>query len=92
MTQVWSILCREQYVTSCERVQYRVLRKWLRAGFEQSLQCASLAEPPEACASNFCLELSDNVITCCTGCLRYFSVFIKLISDTQNQGVYVTFV
>ena len=44
--------------TSCERARYRVLRQWLWTGFEHSLQCGSLAEPPEACA-----ERNDNVIS-----------------------------
>jgi len=39
----WAYCVREQYVTNCERVQYRFLRKWLWTYFEQSLQCWSFA-------------------------------------------------
>jgi len=46
-----SIGWREQYLKSYERVQNRFLRKWLWTGFEQSLECRSLAEPLEACAA-----------------------------------------
>jgi len=35
----WTIVCREEYVKSYERVQDRFLRKWLWTGLEKSLQC-----------------------------------------------------
>jgi len=39
------------------------LKKWLWTVFEQSLECGSLAEPPEACtAGNSIFERSENVI------------------------------
>jgi len=45
------VMWREQFVKSYERVQNRFLRKWLWTGFEQSLECGSLAVPPQACAA-----------------------------------------
>jgi len=84
--------CVGKCVTSCERVQYRVLRKWLWTDFEQSLQCGSLTEPDPCAAGDLFLESSDNIIACRTRSLRDFWAFFCLISDPRKRGFHVTFV
>ena len=58
-------------------------------GFEHSLDCSSLTEPPEDCdAGDFLLERSDDVIVerVCVTFQRYLYVM------SEKRGVYVTFV
>jgi len=65
----------------------------LSSGFEQSLECGSLAEPPEASAAgdfSFRIEaMSYRVRDRVRVTFRYL---FCLISDLQKRGVYVSFV
>jgi len=78
---------------SCESVQYRFLRKWLRKGFEQSLECGSLAEPPEVLnAGDFFLRVRTKSYRVRERLRMTFQRSFYLISDPQKRGAYVTFV